>query len=501
MKPVVNDPISYRFLFWETVKQYFQSRNYKSLAKSQLGLLPGLAAVALVWAAIQHPWNLRHGYQLSGWQALKARDFEQARLCYRRIMLQNEDPMALFGLAMVAVGKEELNEARSIMERIAPPETGGYAQAHLWLAMDLASRPPRDPQKWCETIERHLSWAHERGAENTTSHILLANLYLQSHRLEQAMDEFSRVARERPQYHMQVARLARSTGNIIVSQTHAAHASEFYMARSHQDGDDIPSRLLWAEAEMYLDHFELSKTILQQNEEQQSDPRIHRALVQVHIEKCDHLLNRIPPRYGEALDELERALELAPHESQILMRLGLFVQPRADDRRARLRRILEEQLVAGHASATVHLLLGTIAICDEQFEDAIDHFALGLRQKPESASLLNNLAWALAHGDGRDLDRALRLSESAIVVAPDRAEFLETRGQIHFKCERWADAISDLERALQHVPNRSRVHASLAEAYAKLDQPQMAEYHRKRAEQTQPVLPRPPDRSKPHPLP
>lgn len=95
--------------------------------------------------------------------------------------------------------------------------------------------------------------------------------------------------------------------------------------------------------------------------------------------------------------------------------------------------------------------------------------------------LLNNLRWAIAHAEPPDLDRALNLANAAHQAAPNHPDVLETRGQILAKLGRWKEAITDLDKALPAMPNRARVHDTLAPAYENLGVKELADEHRRRA--------------------
>ena len=91
----------------------------------------------------------------------------------------------------------------------------------------------------------------------------------------------------------------------------------------------------------------------------------------------------------------------------------------------------------------------------------------------------------LAHADPPQTERALQLIEAALQAIPNHPEYHETRGQILLQLGRPKDAIQDLELALKAIPvtRRGGVHDGLARAYEALGDHDLAQRHRKLADE------------------
>src|SRR5438445_652901 len=77
------------------------------------------------------------------------------------------------------------------------------------------------------------------------------------------------------------------------------------------------------------------------------------------------------------------------------------------------------------------------------------HLEQAFRLAPQEGLVANNLAWLLAQPPSPDLPRALALIDSVLARWPDQPNYLETRGQILVKLQRWNEALADLEMAQQ----------------------------------------------------
>jgi uncharacterized protein HemY len=137
-------------------------------------------------------------------------------------------------------------------------------------------------------------------------------------------------------------------------------------------------------------------------------------------------------------------------------------------------------LAKGGAPATVHLLLGTLALRQEQWDDAQRHLELACERAPNTPILMNNLAWLLAHRDPPDLERALTVAKAAKFLAP-HPEISDTLGTILARQGKSRQAITELETALQAFPDRPSIHHQLAMLYEQLGAVELAERHRRNA--------------------
>jgi Tfp pilus assembly protein PilF len=138
----------------------------------------------------------------------------------------------------------------------------------------------------------------------------------------------------------------------------------------------------------------------------------------------------------------------------------------------------------GKEPALAHLALGNICWVENDPDAALFHFERCVAINPKLSVVLNNLAWLLAHKEkegGQDLDRALAMANAALQENPAFPRFLDTRGTVLMKLERWNEALADLESALKGAANPADVHDMLAEIYAHLNHPVIAQQHQQLA--------------------
>jgi tetratricopeptide (TPR) repeat protein len=89
------------------------------------------------------------------------------------------------------------------------------------------------------------------------------------------------------------------------------------------------------------------------------------------------------------------------------------------------------------------------------FEDAVHGYDALLAKTSDQArraTLLNDRCWARASW-GRELDQALADCDAALVIAPNTAKYLDSRGFVRFRLGQFDAAITDYDAALSQTPN------------------------------------------------
>lgn len=93
----------------------------------------------------------------------------------------------------------------------------------------------------------------------------------------------------------------------------------------------------------------------------------------------------------------------------------------------------------GHL-AFIYNQQGKVAAGDNAYERALEH-------DPYNPTLLNNFAYSLADR-GKRLEKALGMVERALEAEPENESYLDTRGWIYFRMERYEDAARDIQQAV-----------------------------------------------------
>lgn len=470
------------FALWEFLCRWLTSRPLAPLAWGA-PIVIALAAIGLAAAtgARLSTSDLVVKYREAAARAAARGDTKAVELWLEKaVALNPNDKMFRFNLALTAASDGRRDRARQIMHRLAPNDRKGYPDAHFWIAKDMvAGNLPLTP-KLGKTLEFHLTHALDSERAAPEAHAMLGQLFLAQKDVDNAIGHFAEAAKTTPQLRITLGQLYAVQRRPSRAETEFETALEHFRGLAEEDPENVEARLYYARCQTLLGRLPEAERILKAGIESSDDARFPQELAALYLLQFDQLWQKDRSRIAQALVLLEAATEHAPNDPRVLHRLSLVAAP-PGPARAEVIRLLNRTIAEGKATALVHLALGAIAANEGDFATAKLHCELGLEQQPKTMELMNNLAWAIAHADPPDLDRALNLANAAHQAAPNHPEVLETRGQVFAKLGRWKEAITDLEKALPAMPKRVRVHDALAQAYENLGVKELANEHRRRA--------------------
>jgi tetratricopeptide (TPR) repeat protein len=262
-------------------------------------------------------------------------------------------------------------------------------------------------------------------------------------------------------------------GNYDQAESLAETAREHF-AKRLDDGSssDVESRIVLADTCMFLEDFPGASSVLESGLMYDNDAEhqkvLHAALARLNVAWADYVKEQDDSSEANRerrFELLNDALKHDPYHDPIFDRMMELLGEKTESA-ATAREYLLKNLTDGKSIGMSHLLLGSIAFEDEDPSAAEYHLERAHREMEHALVVMNNLAWFLAvKKNPPDLDRALGLIDNVLERAPNDPRYLDTRGQIYTKLERWDDAIADLERALQKGLSTPETHDALATCY------------------------------------
>jgi tetratricopeptide (TPR) repeat protein len=219
------------------------------------------------------------------------------------------------------------------------------------------------------------------------------------------------------------------------------------------------------------------------------EPALMEFLISAGLEADDSYsrfhAGRIYLEMGEhdaALDEIEKAIDIDPDFVELWVYLGFVAIETQDFETAEF--AFTEAAYRGADVVQVYYLLGVISEMQEHFEPAYFYYHKSLKEDAENlatlealahlcdrierkgeavatfekiiradsinATALNYVGYWYADRDEK-LDYALELIERAIEQEPDNGYFIDSRGWVFYRMERYDEALKDLERASELV--------------------------------------------------
>lgn len=497
----------WHWLTWpfRQVGQFFSewtmTRNWRWLLDSVPALVVALGiVVGIVRAQWASDESLAVSYTTRARKAYNENDFHRAEMLYRKaVRFRPNDQALVFDRALLLEKLDNPFEAFRLMESIAALDAGARSlpKAHLWLARSALNNKAlaRRVRNRVLFADQHLSAILRQHPDHVEAHRLLAGLAVSLGNGTKAIKHLRPIVEKYPETRIALARLLDASGNDEDARHEATRCFEFYkqtLPGRMADSENPPSAaewVNWASSAALLDRYpEAAAILVDARKVCEEQDVLRNGLATVFLEWSTWLDRQDDQNLNKQLELLGQAVEVAPNHPQVLGRLGSMLD-RGDETPEKVEAILRKILIDGDAPAIVHFLLGTLAAKRNDSEGAESRLQQAKRLNPGTPVVLNNLAWVIGRDEKR-VEEALGLVDQAIKLDPYQPNFRETRGQFLIRLGRWRDGIADLEIANRSLRNRPAIHKSLAEAYDKIGDKNLAEEHRKRyqalLESTQP---------------
>ena len=484
-----------RFEFWWhllTFPFHWLYENWKDgqrLRHLLLGLpaiVVGVSAGMMLGNAGLQGHNAAGTYWTEAERALQAKQYPKAELLLTRILrdgsaFQNK---ARFALAELYSETGQMDRAESLFEVLAPDATEGYSEAHRRLAIILADQiSPRSSREDKERLLWHLNAARDQDSPEMAlawGRYAIANRDLLSARgyLLKAVDQF-------PDLYQTLAEIESRLGNVAGAVSYYEKSATHLQKRLEQSPENYRARVDYATVLMRLGRLEDARIILEAGRTLNPEGDWSSLLASLAVNFHDVLLIN-NAGISERLEQLDRALQHDPNHPAALNRLMNYAGENAQDgQNKELRQILTRAITEGKEPALAHLAMGNLSWLEDDRQTASVHFELAISIRKDMAVVLNNLAWLIANDDNPDLNRALDMVDAALKQSEGRPEFLDTRGIVLMKMERYLEAIADFEAALPTIRDADKpsILENLAKCYEALNMNEIAAGYRSQLEQ------------------
>jgi tetratricopeptide (TPR) repeat protein len=166
-------------------------------------------------------------------------------------------------------------------------------------------------------------------------------------------------------------------------------------------------------------------------------------------------------RLDLAIEQYQKLLEMQPASPDIPFQLGLLY-----DAKGQFDQALVQFQSAQRMNAKDPLppaLMGKVLEQTGRRQEAISNYRESLRLDSQNASVMNNLAFALAESNG-DLNEALQVALRAVQKSPNNPEIADTLGWVYLKRKDIPSALQVFENLRQRQPRNAsfRIHLAMA---------------------------------------
>lgn len=473
--------------------------------------LPAILVLAVYGVIlIRSSWiqkSLPARYRVLAKAAIDNSQFELAQTYYERLnQLGGErEPVDDLNLVVAKFRNGDFLGGQALLDRLAPDNGVGYSKAHRLKATRLiaalsnanrnqgllaqAAADPQVNQPGWELVQLHLK---RSGMDQPVE---LADLwtvyYFAAGKQKEAIAQQIRASELKPERWLATARLCARLNDESGRKLANDRAAEYFLGKIKENPFDHSARIDLARA--YVDTQKLQEAgslLLEGVKIAAADTSVQ--AMAMRRAASDFLLLRIDFITGQSADDLSKkqalvakAIELDSNNSQAYKKmLELCESTDAPENRQVMIGLLERQVAEGVSIPFAHFALGTAKWIDGNHDEALWHTERALELEPNLSDIANNLAWLSAQGDSPDLQRSLKLIESAIKKRPGDFRYRDTRGVILMKLQRWEEALTDFETILPRTvgDERRELHTRLATIYQQLGKDGMAKIHEQQAQ-------------------
>jgi predicted Zn-dependent protease len=432
-----------------------------------------LVCAAVVWALMIPYFNRTSrivGYLERLDQAVRQGDMEEAQLCAERLVNDTRgNPFYRFAYASILAERGDHARAVATMRDLAPINSPGYGPAQLWLAQLLLTQknPSSDALK---EIETRLLLATRDESCSKAAEALLIRFYCGAGSLDRAEGHIASAGEDAaaPQLTLALAFAARGEREKAVK--HATVARDYFRDICAKDPHNAEARLEWAQAVTLLGDFNGAIQILDDGYRRTGALGYRTSLGRILFGLAQYMGGH-PNQFVQRVSMLARAIEY-DDGNPLYIRSFLDILPLDRPNAPGLRNELDAAIALKQAPMMLQLFLAIDSSLKKNDVDAQNRFAAARSINPESARIMNNMAWTMANTKPERLSLALTLANTAVAQMPEQLRFLDTRGQILAKLERWEEAMNDLKRAATVLPDNQDLKEVMARVSTHLKEPQ-----------------------------
>lgn len=459
---------------------WFKSRRYKRMLWG-LPVFVLLLPIPLLtgWMLFRGQLSTAAQYRMAVNTAQKEKDYARVQLFERKLAQLGVDTrLSEFNTARLLEQDGKLFEAYERMQRLAPLNTPGYAQAHFWIIQQLLQNklniPPDDAHK---LIRIHLDSLAALGVKGMELDLIQANWLSHANRTTEASALLKPLV-----YRNRLAAIERF--RIDLTLKHNDDAGQDALAiREHMQRERRSGGLLtgndyqwWVAAEERLGDFgRVRKLLSDWIKQEPENEAARRNLATIYLREFDEILQSTTPDPQELALRIRNAFELTNPPENVKHQVAALYQQKST--RPELVELFEQLRNIPDLSPSLAEILGTAAAVSGDWDRAEFWLRQAVTGDASNAVAWNNLACVLLQHANPPLDSALAAADKAVQFDDQDFRFRQTRGQILLRLGRYQESVNDLEFALNGMPDVPTIHESLAKAYGALGNKQLAAIH------------------------
>ena len=389
-------------------------------------------------------------------------------LLLRRILqLEKSDSRSRYLVALQIGSRGRRGQARQIMRQLAPSDSEGFAPAHAWLAIDRLLQGAISDAASRAALMHDLRLAATWSGTGAQLRVLLAELLEKEGRVGEAIKTLQSAAESDSSAWVPLVAVSLRNGRKQPAQDASTKAKSIFMARINQHQATV------------LDYINLARLWILESKYDEAIKQVGLGLKQFPDERNLRLVLsecyrvKFLSTYKETstgiecdIGLLDEALKADPSNPAVSEEVAKLLA-RGGNASQSLMKALDGQLTEGKATTMTHLMLATRSLKSDNFQAAVPHLEVALRNAPNAPVVLNNLALALVRVSPANAARARELIDRALRVGGPNAEMLDSQGEIRMVAKDFVGAVESFESAIGLDGSRIGSRKRLVEAYDK----------------------------------
>ncbi len=447
-----------------------------------LGVPSVLVLLVIFTAALRTPIraeNINNKYRGLAKQALTDGNFERAATYWGRIVNSTSDPGEndLYSWA-ISLSQTGDDRAFGIINRLAPDDASGMQAAHELKAINLAANLENnsDPAK-LKTLKHHLDQCSS--IDSYRLYVARGAYYLGIGEKEKAVFNLESAAKINAGLYLELALIHEKNGDEFQRKKAFQNARLAFQNRLDAEPFDNVSRIILARILTTTDQLDDAEKLLKEGLLLNDERNLREAMSGFLVNKYDRTEESL--EFNRRLEMLHSALQFSVNNTEVYERLGKAHLQFEPEKIVEVKSLLIQAIAEGENAALAHFTLSSILWQEGEKEQAFWHVEQAYRIMPGYIFVANNLAYMLAVGEHKDLERALELATEVVSHSAD-PRFRDTLGTVYFEMGDYEKALGEFQQALSAgLSGNAMTHEKLFRIYSDLGQSELAEIHRRKS--------------------
>ncbi|XZE20271.1 hypothetical protein SH449x_000135 [Pirellulaceae bacterium SH449] len=392
----------------------------------------------------------------NGGKKLTELQIRYIRLLNDRILqIQPTDGSAHYRLGLLKAITGDREGALDEMRALANNEANPFPAANSWVATELLDRWLKMPTSaiYSELVA-NLKLASAWPGVKPQVLEFYANLLFSKNMTADGIGIAQQAAKKNRAYHLLLMQYYKKVGNADGLRTSGYEVESYYKPRLNTALEAVSDRLALVEAAFLLDKPETSLSIVEEGLKKFSGEdrkALSRTLSNIKIRLFQQSKQKLDDgTYTAEISLLDDAADADPDNPILSEEIANLLQSRIRPSRKAIS-ILKRQIDAGVTTAETHRTLAIGYYLTGNTAEAIRNFDFAVGKSRTDSDSRNDLAMLLARENNPEIERALKLIEEAIAMAPNNPAYLDTYGQVLMIAGRYVEAVPKLEQSLENV--------------------------------------------------